>query len=177
MHASLHPHWDRFMQRHQDFLAALESIGDDHLADKPAPDQWNALQVIDHLQFAEGGVLSFWNKYAPGTYRKRSGLIERIKGWSLKIALGSRTKFKLPPSLPAPTDDRSKDEALARWNEIRDGLKRHVEAYDPDTAGAAAVFVHPVVGPIDMASTLDFLASHLQHHTYQLERIRKAVRS
>jgi hypothetical protein len=37
------------------------------------------------------------------------------------------------------------------------------------------VFKHPLVGRLDMTNTLEFLSNHIQHHMYQLERIKRRV--
>ena len=67
-------------------------------------------------------------------------------------------------------------EITARWEAVRADLRSVAEGLTPEQQ-REAVFAHPRSGAMTFAMALGFLGTHLQHHRYQLRRLREASRA
>jgi hypothetical protein len=125
----------------------------------PAPSQWSAYEVVEHLILVEENVAGLWrqnllNSPAPiVTFRSTlaSGIVTFIF---------SKTSMRTP-TVPAlePKGVSTVDELREQW----DTARARLVAALPDDAHTAWI-LHPAFGPLSSDQMGGLLTSHLEHH-------------
>jgi len=163
----------RLERKKRDLLASLEEWPADRIAYRPAPGQWCAAEVLDHMVKVESGILAAARQgaQAPHTIRIRDRVTTRM----LELLFRSRSRVKAPASAPAILPDPMTEIApiLLRWSYTREELRGFCGGLS-ETQALGGLFRHPVAGWMDMPAVLRFFSVHLIHHGFQLERLWKA---
>jgi hypothetical protein len=158
-------------RRREVFLSTLRSRTEAERRFRPAGGAWSMLHVAEHLVLAEERSLLGVLKGPPaGT---RATALARIRMAAVRFVMATDIRVKVPVPAVIPQGVVALDELEARWEAARHGL---AAAFDPITPAdaRAARFRHPIAGWVTAREGLGFLASHIRHHTAQLERIRRA---
>ncbi len=152
------------------YIAEARTLTEQQAIQKPAPDAWNAIEVTEHLFWAEqGGILGMWKTLLgirAGTVnyeadRPHEGLsVEEIvsRTWQEK---------ELVPAVAAPRMGGP----LAYWIAALDGLQTQLEAFGgvlTDDELSRIAHPHPISGPLSFGQRLEFLRFHIDRHTGQL---------
>ena len=141
---------------------------------KPAPASWSALGVLDHLRKTELAVLHSCESNLKSQKHSVTPF-ERTKAVVLLAVMRLPIKLKVPEpvSFVRPGHVSSLQTVLDSWLAQRLLLKEFMGALTTSVEHVGFVF-HPAVGWMDLRATMSFLSVHLQHHEYQLRRIKKA---
>lgn len=177
MDATLQPHWISMKNAKGMILRELQQWSDKELRTPSDKDGWNALQIVQHIIISEKGTLGYLVKKTssgPEGIEKANAESKKIGG-ALQKALKSSDKWKAPQVLPDP-ESIDLASSSAYWEKLHGHYEGFLEDLDPAFYDLQ-IFKHPLVGRIDLFDTIDFLANHVQHHMYQLERIKRNVRS
>jgi hypothetical protein len=164
--------------RRQAFLAELESLTEAELTWRPSPDAWPVMQVAQHLELVERGMLRMMTD--PGRAqqelrRRPKNIIGSLAVW---VVMTTGIRVKLPSRVAAtasPAGDVDLPTLRTRWSDTDTELRRHFASCTEADAGRY-VALHPVAGPLTGEQTLRFLVRHFDHHLKQVRRIRKAYR-
>lgn len=160
-------------QSKEKMLRILENTDSDQLIFAPDVQNWNMLQVAEHCKNIESSVLFMLNKYRDYP-SKPTGLKESINAFTLKLALNSGFKYKVPPIKNLIPEGKSSLQDIKReWKEVRSNLVVYLESF-PDEKLNQTIFKHPSAGFLNIVNTVDFIHNHTVHHLKQIQRLNKA---
>lgn len=168
---ALQSRFDAIAHRRQRLLDHLGTLDDAALRYRPTPGAWSLLQVAQHLVLLERLVLkAMIRDPRPGVRRRWWHSIG-----ARMVAFVFRHGFRVPAPTRkvVPLEDTPLEESARQWADLRAELHTFLEAATPERAQALG-WRHPVSGPLDVYGTLDFLATHHDHHLRQVERIETA---
>ncbi len=173
----------RIVQNRLDFLEMkthalfnfLETIPSISLIAKTDPNQWSALEAVNHIYLSE--LLSL--QYIQYKVEQPEKIVARrpdvwVRSMLLKLALRSPLKFKAPDSInmrgnqPVLPVDELKDV----WLRTRSDLILFLEKYEGEWKHHL-LYKHPVSGRMTLLLMVEFFIDHLDHHTRQIHRIVK----
>ena len=159
--------------------AALDALLDElaaHSAEAldrpPAPGQWSALQVMQHLMRSEELSMRYLQKklrYQPEL--RKAGPAAALRSRLLRFYLRLPFKFKAPAPVDAPTfeADVSLEELAGRWKANRRELRAFLDGL-PDDTYDKEVYKHPFAGRLTLTGMVDFFDGHFQRHRQQIRR-------
>ncbi|RIV25555.1 DinB family protein [Fibrisoma montanum] len=157
----------------RNYLTSLAGMDESQAQWKPAPDAWNAVEITEHLFWAEqGGILGMWKtllSIRAGTVSfegasPNGGLpVEDIirRTWQEK---------EIVPPVAAPRMGGP----LGFWASALAGLQSTLEAFGElltDEDLLIQAHPHPISGPMTFGQRLEFLRFHIDRHRGQVERL------
>lgn len=156
-------------------LAFLKDWSDRELRQKPEPNTWNALQVLEHVIGSEKGTLGYMLKKTQADVDSLEVATDKNQRESEKLneVLQSTHRYQKPEVLPDPNGDNAMEEYRAAWNQLNKEYWKFFESLDEDYLDKQ-LFRHPFSGKLNAFQTLDFLIHHITHHMHQLNRIKQA---
>ncbi len=158
----------------QNYIAALAVFGEEQAQQKPTPESWNAIEITEHLFWAEqGGILGMWKTLLgirAGTVsyeadRPHEGLsIDEIirRTWQEK---------EIVPAVAAPRMGGP----LAFWAAALHGLQDQLDAFGEVLSDGELSMIahpHPISGPMSFGQRLEFLRFHIDRHRDQVLRLK-----
>ena len=167
--------WFDTLQRQKEaVLLGVSTWPAERLRFRPQPTAWSTLNVLDHLLKTEQGVFDAVGKSLPGghpvTWKDRFG------EWMVIGVMRSPIRVKVPASaqtvLPGETSDLPM--ITKQWQETREQAAQLLASLSPGQL-RCGLFQHPIAGWMTMLQTVRFLSAHLQHHGYQLNRLKRAT--
>ncbi|NVO85899.1 DinB family protein [Hymenobacter terrestris] len=177
MNHRLHLRLERLERATNHLLATVEEMGKQATV-APGPEQWSAVQVVQHLLVAETGVGQYIEKKLREADKLRpTGLAGFLKSRLLRLALRlPGLRFKVPRYLAelTPAEVPALPELRTQWETTRRQLERLLNEY-PSKLLSRAIFKHPRSGMLTIHQTLDFMLDHVLHHQKQVERIQAKV--
>ena len=167
------PTLDQLENQKTETLTQLAAWSPARLAYRPEPAEWSATQVLDHIVKTESSIIALTRHNLPKPHRihlrDRAGvaLIDRI--------FQSDRKVKVPPSASRilPDPDITLEAVVQSWNTARGDLASLLAEATPDQR-EGGVFRHPIGGWMNLPQVLRFFFVHVQHHGFQLARLRTA---
>lgn len=180
MNHRLHLKFEQLDRATTRLLASAEAFGADATR-QPVPGSWSATQVVHHLQFIEGRIISSIRKelLAPENLPD-VGFFTKLRALFVRLILRlPGIKVKAPKGVATLTDANDMPtlaELRATWESQRRQLEQLLNEY-PGRLLSRAIFPHPRSGRINIYQVMEFLLDHLLHHQQQLERIKKGVMS
>jgi len=171
MLAELRTRFDAIEQRRHSLITRLRTVDDSLLRYHPAPGSWSMLQVAEHLVLLEQIVVKAMTREPRSEVRRRWW--HRIGAWMVAFVFRHGFRVPAPTRKVVPIGDRPLESSVEQWAELRAKMAAFLELTPPERAKVLG-FRHPVAGPLDVASTLDFVATHHDHHLRQIARIEKA---
>lgn len=175
MNASLQKPMKRLERQKAELVRRIEAWPPEWAARKPAPSEWSALEVINHLRKTELAVLDSCER----NLRSRERLVtsaERTKTVLLLSVMRLPIKLKVPEpaSFVLPDVVTSLETELNLWCGQRLRLHAFLDAL-PNIDDAAGAIYHPAAGWMNLRATMTFLSVHIRHHEYQLQRLQKTL--
>ncbi len=155
------------------YLAKAKQLSEQQAQQKPSPEVWNAIEITEHLYWAEqGGILSIWKALQA---KKEGKLIwegEPIhKGKSIETIVEQTWKPK--EEVPAVAAPRFRG-VLAYWNSMLKSLEQPLRALGQELSEEDLTIMtppHPISGPVDIHQRLEFLRFHIERHLEQLNEL------
>lgn len=167
--------FDKMENDRQQLLKRLEHYSEEVLTKKPAADSWSVTETIYHLKVAELAALSYMRKKLELGGHRKATFSALVKQKMLQVAVALPIKYKAPRIAQIPEKlDVSYAQALAEWNEVRDGLKEQYLAVDENIIDND-LFKHPMAGKLSLLQSVKFMRHHMTRHIGQIDRILKAV--
>jgi len=147
----------------------LDAADTSSLSFKPSAEKWSAVQILSHLQQAEQGSLSYLHKKVPEIDNQfATGFKQRYRSFLLKFFLATPLKFKAPAAFAAIPEDLDYEEVKKAYLGTRQGIREIMGRINEEHLNRA-VMKHPRIGSINALQTLEFFASHFDHHRKQIE--------
>jgi hypothetical protein len=155
------------------YLKPLESIIEQKAQWKPAPDIWNAVEITEHLFWAEqGGISGMWKTL----HAIRDGKMERKYDSDHKdmpiekiIELTWQPKEQVP-AVAAPRMGST----ISFWRESLKSLQSILEAFGneiKDDELRILAHPHPISGAMDFQQRIEFLRFHIDRHREQVSAL------
>lgn len=169
----LQERFDAIEDRRRALFERLARVGDEDLRHHPSPTSWSLLQVVEHLVLVEGLIVKSMLRADQPVIRRRWW--HRIGAILVSIVLTRGFRVPAPSKKVVPLSNTPLHESGAKWDELRRQLREFLERTTPDSARQLG-FRHPVSGPLDLPSSLDFVRAHFDHHMRQIARIEASIR-
>jgi hypothetical protein len=153
------------------FLAEVDRVPAARRGERPSPDVWSVVDVIEHVWRVDIGVTRI---LALRTREPVAASAEELAAAQLtpeKIGwVRGRAERVTAPDRVQPTATLSFDEALAQLTSARDAL---VAAYRGADAALldGAIFPHPFVGPLTVRGWFELTAHHEARHARQIAEL------
>lgn len=165
----------RLERQKADLLEELATWSPEQLSFRPQAQSWSALDVLDHLEKVERGVLLSFRKNLGGS--QRINLRDRYGTFVVRAVMRLPIRVKVPAATPfiLPETDVQFAALVERWDKTRETFAAFfgsLTSYTP-TLG---VFLHPRGGWMNLLHALKFLSVHLHHHLYQVRRLKRVQR-
>ena len=150
---------DRATKLKEAVLVRLDSMPETQRAIAPAPGEWSAYGVVEHLVLVEENIAGLWRQrlleMPSSKVGIKSGLLSSIVSFVF-----SKTNFRVPTLTELePKEVMGVDELRNRWDTARETL---VAALPEDTR--SAWILHPEFGPLSSDQMGRLMAAHLEHH-------------
>lgn len=166
---------DEVASARQLYIASLADFDEAKAQWKPTPDRWNAVEVTEHLFWAEqGGIVGMWKTLLA----IRAGTLS-YEGVSandgLPIEEIIRLTWKEKEEVPAIAAPRFGG-PLAFWKASLAGLQPILESFGEvlnEADLAVKAHPHPISGPLTFGQRLAFLRFHLDRHRRQIENLKQ----
>lgn len=155
------------------YLFQLKNFGEEQGARRPSPEAWNAVEITEHLYWAEhGGILGMWKTL----YAIRQGSMARTLSsdhQNMTIQEIINRTWKPKEQVPAVAAPRMGG-TLVFWREALGSLQPIVECFGsdikPDELRLQA-HPHPISGAMDFQQRLEFIAFHIKRHHEQVSAL------
>lgn len=140
---------------------------------RPSTDSWNAVEVTEHLYWAEhGSILGMWKTL----YAIRSSKMDRVfesKNQNLSVEEIIKRTWQEKEQVPAIAAPRMGG-TLVFWCNALESLQPLLESFGRDLQPEelrVQAHPHPISGPMDFHQRLEFLAFHLKRHEAQVANL------
>jgi len=165
---------DRIDQKRRALLERVSQMDPEQLTANPVEGKWSILQIIEHLVISERDVMPGLSNPAdlvPGKKNFKDRALFRL----VMVILRSPIPVKTPSRGMVPRGKKSLDELRAMWDQNHEWLRSFVAGLD-QSGESAAVFSHPVAGPLSPEEALRMLDVHLTRHIKQIDGLEKSAR-
>ena len=160
------------------YLDQLTSISEKQAQWKAKEEDWNIVEITEHLFWAEqGGIFGMWKTL----HAIREGKMERTLASKHK-ELPIEEIIKLtwqPKEIVPPVAAPRLGGLLAFWKVSLETLQEVLVAFGKDLQDEELriqAHPHPISGPMDFQQRIEFLAFHLARHRNQCANIIKELR-
>ncbi len=158
--------------RRNAFIEMLDGLPREQRTLKAGPEKWSASEITEHVYKSELGFLQWLEKQsAPGNTPRIIGRPSRVKFVGLMFALRSSVKFKVPPGAASASPvGMPYDDIHADWIGFTERWLTIVESI-PAELKRKGLARHPIIGPMTVSQSVQFLTAHAARHYRQLERL------
>jgi len=136
------------------------------------PEHWSALMVIDHLARVDACAIEQMQETL--RLRRPMPMLNRPRCAFLVAIMETRLRVKVPRGIPAgvlPQHEKDLGVLIKEWRAARAALRDFIERLTPGEL-AYGIFRHPVSGVVDARGAMRFIAAHIRHHGFQIDRIK-----
>ncbi|MFN4122962.1 MAG: DinB family protein [Flavobacteriales bacterium] len=147
----------------------MHDLTDAQLHFRPTANAWNLLQVLQHLQKVEEGVITQIFKHNLSDQKRYMRFKNHYRAHLLLLAMYTPRKYKVPVNEVMPDDILSRtviDEWEQQQKQWLGDSRLHPESR------SQIVFKHPLAGGLNCRATFNFLRAHLNHHLIQVNSIK-----
>jgi len=164
---------DRLETSGRDFLARIANLSDAQWQWKPAPDKWSIAEVAEHVTLTEQLLLAkvqeaLRSPAQPDWKRKTAGKTKFL----LRVVAPRRGRARAPKEV-RPSEERSKAEAVRRFQEVRAGTVRFAQETQAEMNVRTARHPFPVFGDLSAFQWLLYIPTHMDRHVRQMDEIRE----
>ena len=151
-------------------LASIEGRTVEELEQRPEPEAWSALEILDHLSLVErrvAGLLTSMEGRARQLGPERS--TQSVLGSLDALALTTVTRPVQTPTAARPRGHLSLSDAIAELQGTRAQLLAAMKALDGLALEEIAAS-HPILGELNLYQWMLFVGHHEVRHTSQIRR-------
>lgn len=175
MNAAVRRPFEELQRRQEAVLLDLGRWPVARLQFRPSPTSWSALDVLDHAIKVEKGCLQSLRQNLPEGHKV--GARERFGAFMVITVMRSPTRVRTPAAVPQvlPAGEHDLAAMTREWQIIQKKMTRVLDDLSAPQL-RCGLFPHPVSGWMTAPQAMSFLAAHLRHHRYQLNRLERATR-
>jgi hypothetical protein len=168
-----------WISRHLDdtrrrLIAEVADLNETDLARQPAPEEWSAAQVLEHLAVMEGRLVPHFRGMLAGMVPGAVSLFDRLRCLPPRLVVWRGIRVRAP-RVVAPGIPAAKQALLDRLASSRADLLAFVE----ETRGrdlSSLRLVHPLLGGLDLYGWWELIGHHEERHRRQIALIRRKLR-
>ncbi len=152
------------------YISLIANLGETAAAFRRAENEWNVIDITEHLFWAEqGAIYGMWKTL----YAIRNGTFERSyesphREWSVEQIIDETWNEKeIVPAVAAPRLGGT----LAFWKSSLLSLQEVLQAFGDDLTDdelRLQAHPHPISGAMDFQQRLEFLRFHIERHRGQV---------
>ncbi len=143
-------------------LKKVEGIDDDTLNQKPSPDAWSPMQILDHLYKMETTIAKGVSRSIEKNERKKA-----IKK-PIQVSVSRKVKVEAPEHTVPSDEFISLDDMKKKLNSSRNRLYEAYAGVDESMLKENSL-PHPVFGDVPLIQWFPFVGYHEKRHMLQLE--------
>ena len=155
-----------------EFLNAFSRVPAAHQGQRPSPDVWSAVEVLDHVTRVERGVVRILG--AAHTGELPLGTAEKALNAPLPPVMveqvRDRTNRREAPERVRPTGVVAAEAALEALSQSRAALLAAYQTATPEALDGSS-FPHPFFGPLTPRAWVELTAHHDARHAGQLAEL------
>lgn len=153
------------------FLVQVERVPRSRQSERPAPDRWSVIEVVEHVSRIDTGITKLLEVMGaqPLTANLEALAQAQMSPEKAASVRNRGTRIEAPERV-RPTGKLSSEEALAQLAAGRVKLKAASLAADPAVLDGA-VYSHAVLGPLTLRAWLELTAHHDARHAQQVAEI------
>jgi len=160
---------DKVKEARNAYLRAIQRVSEAKGLWKPSVNEWNIIEITEHLYWAEhGGIFGMWKTL----YAIRAGEAERtfeFKHKELSVDEIIKRTWQPKEKVPAVAAPRMGG-TLAFWKQALGSLQIILDQFGDDIQSDELRLMahpHPISGPVDFHQRLEFLDFHINRHRGQ----------
>jgi DinB superfamily len=157
---------------YKDTLEALESLSDEQLKYKVAPERWSVLEVAEHIMLTEGILYGAMEKALASKPNSEWETKTKGKTELLEKALVNRTTKAQAPESIVPTGKLSRVEVIARLKESRAKTIKFAEETQLPLKVHTLDHPFPVFGTLNAYQWLIYIPLHNIRHNLQIAEVK-----
>jgi DinB superfamily len=157
---------------YKDTLEALESLSDEQLKYKAAPERWSVLEVAEHIMLTEGILYGAMEKALASKPDSEWETKTKGKTEFLEKALVNRTTKAQAPESIVPTGKLSSVEVIARLKESRAKTIKFAEETQLPLKMHTLDHPFPVFGTLNAYQWLIYIPLHNIRHNLQIAEVK-----
>jgi DinB superfamily len=157
---------------YKDTLEALESLSDEQLKYKAAPERWSVLEVAEHIMLTEGILYGAMEKALASKPNSEWETKTKGKTEFLEKALVNRTTKAQAPESIVPTGKLSRVEVIARLKESRAKTIKFAEETQLPLKMHTLDHPFPVFGTLNAYQWLIYIPLHNIRHNLQIAEVK-----
>ncbi len=165
---ALQQRFDVLEERRHSLLTRLRALDAGLVRYHPAANSWSMLQVVQHLILVEQLIMKGMTSGNRPKVRRRWW--HRIGASMVAFVFRHGFRVPVPTRRVMPQGEVPLDDSSLTWDDLRRQLRAFLESSTVESAGNLGLH-HPISGPLDIASSLDFIQTHFDHHLRQVARI------
>lgn len=157
----------------QNYLEVVAQFSETQAQFKPNPESWNAIEVTEHLFWAEqGGILGMWKTYnaiKAGQLPRRFDSVHQ----NLPIETIIERTWQAKEQVPAVAAPRFGG-PIAFWASSLASLQTLLTQFGEqmtDEDLRLQAHPHPISGAMDFQQRIEFLRFHIDRHYLQVEKL------
>lgn len=160
---------DRLNRATDEMLKRIQKFSARHFSSNEAG--WNPSEVIQHLTISEKGILGYIRKKTGSGWLGLDAANEETiqRGKILLERLATNEKYPAPEFIAKPDKAISLSEAVAEWIRHREELNSYFSTAPMESLNLL-VFRQPAAGMLTLIQTVNFIASHIEHHFQQIDQ-------
>jgi uncharacterized damage-inducible protein DinB len=161
-------------QTREGLLQAVQELSQKQLEYREAPGRWSVAEVLEHITFAEQGMLGWVEnalRDAPNS-SKQSDLDGQDEALRNKLAESRKVRLQAPEVI-RPTGRWPLAELLPEFEATRRRTREFAAATNGDLRRHS--FPHLQLGVLDCYQWLVLIGSHCDRHRVQIERVKASV--
>ncbi len=166
MKSTLSKKVEEFEHLRTQLLDKLDQLDQDTLNARPIEGKWSILEIAEHLAVAESEVLHRLPEFELLIEQKQS-LRNAVMYRIVMFVLGAGIKVKVPSRKMLPQGNLSLHEIRESWDRSQAWFRGYMEGLD-EQGLRAAVFNHPVAGPLNVVQAVDMSLAHIKTHLRQI---------
>ncbi len=165
---------DSISKARAEYLSEVSSLSPDQISHKVSDDVWNAVEITEHLYWAEqNGLVAIYKTIQAKEQGKSVWEGEPVnKGLLIEVIIDRTWKTKeIVPASAAPRIGGPIDlwtNYLKSLDVPLHGLVNKLTDEDLDIM----TFPHPISGPFDIRQRLEFLRFHIDRHRSQVAALK-----
>jgi uncharacterized damage-inducible protein DinB len=161
----------RIETRRRELLAEADRLTVEQLTFRPTPNDWSALEVLEHLVKVEEAIAPRIRPRDPRTLMEAARVKAAIR--AMRLAAGVGVRLKVPVQTIVPLGGVTLSDLVHRWEAAQEAMRRALEGFGPGD-WSRPMMRHTVLGRLTPAEGLAFIHWHIGHHRRQIHRLRRA---
>jgi hypothetical protein len=173
MISELRHEFEIYDQNRRALLDDLQDLSTEQHTQRPDPDNWSILQIVQHMVLSEREVMQYLPKPEQLVDRKR-GLRARLFYPFVFLILRWGIRVPVPSKGMVPDGNTTLSDLRQQWDEHMVWLRDYLNTLRPEDLNRA-VFSHPIAGPLTPPQAAKMARLHFDAHFQQVKKVKASI--